>query len=101
MPDNEDDESWQLIQELRDKIESLKDDKETLQESLDEEKSNVREKEWEIESLEERIQELEEEVPLSKKFLEIFEYYHCIWSDDIKEEKLITELKNLHFNHRN
>lgn len=96
MPDNEDDESWQLIQELRETITELRSDKSDLQNDLDEVRSELRSEKQENEELQERIDELEQQEPLSKSFNEAFEYYHTIWLDETKDQQLITRMKEIH-----
>ena len=93
---NEDDESAQLIQELRETITDLRSEKSDLQYDLDEVRSELRDEKDENDELLERIEELEQNEPLSKQFNEIFEFYDTIWSDTMKDEMLITKLRELH-----
>ncbi len=98
----EDDESWQLIQELRETISDLKSDKSELQDQIDDLKRDVEFEKSENEELQERIDKLEEwNENLSQKFNEIFEFYNCIWSDETKDQQLLEAMKKLHWNQRN
>ncbi len=97
MPDNEDDESWQLIQELRDTINELRSDKEDLQERIDDLQRDVDFEKSENEELQERIDKLEEwNESLAQRFNEAFEYYNTIWLDETKDQKLITRMKEIY-----
>lgn len=97
MPDNEDDESWQLIQELRDKIESLRSDKSDLQDRVEELQRDFDSEESDNDELRQQIEELENtKEGIIWKFRESFEYYHTIWLDDTKDSQLIARMKEIY-----
>lgn len=99
MSDNEDDESWQLIQELRETITELRSDKSDLQDDLDEVRSELRDEKEEKEELQEELDILKQTAWLWDDFSEAFEYYSTIWNDDTKDQQLITRMKELYGKH--